>query len=170
MSHKDNPFTSSTGYQYTLGLFYETTLADKSTVVYTLKDRDHLGYPSLYRLYMECDDPTEYTFATTHLDNWKHWETLCGCSWFKEYVTRWRKELELRTKAAALARIKVLAASKGKEAFQADKFLVAGSWKDKPASRRAGAPTKEEVRQEANRIATTEKDFSDDLLRIKGMN
>lgn len=159
-------FKNSIGMFLLMGLFYETS-PDKSQVLYTLKDRDHAGYPSLYRLYMEANDPTEYLFATQHLDGWAHWERLSKCKWFSEYVERWRRELELRTKAQALQRIASVAKSGGKEAFQADKFLVSGGWKDQ-TTRKRGAPTKAEVQSEAQRIAVEQNTLEDDFQRIQG--
>lgn len=144
-------------------------MADKSGVVYTLKDRDHEGYPSLYRLYMEVDDPTEYTFAISHLDGWDHWETLTQCNWFKPYIDRWRKELEIRTKARALLQIRQKADSTDKEAYQAQKFLVNGGWKEKSTSRGAGRPSKEDIKKEAQRLAQDSRDIDEDFNRVTGV-
>lgn len=166
MTDDKDKFRIDTGQRLLRGLFYETTLADKTGVVYTLKDRDHLGYPSLYRLYMETDDPTEYVFATTHLESWDHWERLCKCTWFKPYVTRWRRELELRTRARALAQIKTAASAGTKDSFQAQKFLVSSGWKS-PETNRRGRPSKEEIAAEANRIAIDKSALDEDLARIQ---
>lgn len=164
----DDPFRVA-NRRITKSLFYETTLADKSLVVYTLKDKDHLGYPSLYRLYMEHDDPTEYTFAVACLDSWDHWMMLCECSWFKPYLTAWRKELEIRARSRALASIKTLANDKSsKEHYQASKFMVSGGWVEKGKGRSAGRPSKDEIAKEAQRIAQSSRDLEDDFQRITG--
>lgn len=164
----DNPFRIATGQRLLRGLFFETTMADKTGVVYTLKDRDHEGYPSLYRLYMEQDDPTEYTFATTHLDSWDHWTTLCECTWFKPYLSRWRKELEVRAKAKALLAIKALADNPdSKEHYQASKYLLNAGWKDKPGNGR-GRPSKDDIKSEAKRQADDLRSLDDDFQRITG--
>lgn len=161
-------FKNSMGAFLLKALFFETTLANKAQVVYTLKDEDHLGYPSLYRLYMEADDPTEYTFATAHLDSWTHWEALTKCTWFRPFLTRWRKELNTRARARALLAIRKLAASESKEAFQANKYLLSGQWQEATPKRRAGQPSKEEIKQAANEIATHEQIVENDFERIKG--
>lgn len=163
-----NPFRIHTGQRLLRGLFYETTQLDKSSVVYTLKSRDHEGYPSLYRLYMEHDDPTEYSFAIACLDSWDHWETLCRCTWFKPYISAWRRELEIRTKAQALVQIKAKAKTGDKEAYQAQKFLISGGWKDRTQGKGAGRPSTEDVRKEAQRMAQDHKDIDDDFERIQG--
>lgn len=151
-------------------LFFETTLADKSSVVYTLKDRDHEGYPSLYRLYMETDDPTEYLFATEFLDGWDHWETLCQCTWFKPYIERWRREIEIKHRALALKNIKGLAANPdSKEYHQANKFLVNAGWVEEKKRRTAGRPSKDEVSKAAREMAAEARSLDDDLERVKGI-
>lgn len=159
-------FKNNSGVYYTNGLFWERTL-DKSTAVYTLKENDHNGYPSLYKAYMAANDPTEYTFATTYLDGWQHWEVLQECSWFRDYIARWRRELDLRTRSEALLRIRDTAGSESKEAFQANKFLLQGGWKDTPKTRR-GAPSKQQIKDEAHKIASTDKALEEDFNRISG--
>lgn len=159
-------FRIDTGQRLLRGLFFETTLADKTGVVYTLKDRPHMGYPSLYQLYMATDDPTEYIFATTHLESWDHWERLCKCSWFKPYISRWRRELELRTRARALAQIKAAATAGTRDSFQAQKFLVNSGWRSSEGPKR-GRPSKDEIATEANRIASDKLSLDEDLARIQ---
>jgi len=149
----------------TKGIFYEELLADKSTCLYTLKDTDHMGYPSLYRLYMETNDPTEWKFATTHLGGWKHWEMLCDCTWFKPYVERWRRELELRMKSQALARIMAEAKTSNKESFSANKYLLEKGWEPKDSSKR-GRPSKDDIKQAAREELQMNNRISEDFDRI----
>lgn len=162
-------FKNSIG-AYLLGaLFYEQTLADKSQVIYTLKDRDHLGYPSLYRLYMEADDPTEYTFAIANLDGWEHWERLCESPWFQPYIAKWRRELEVRFRALSLLNIRAVANDpKAKESYQANKFLVGQGWKEGGPKRKAGQPSKQEIKSEAHRLASISQSLDEDFQRITG--
>ena len=111
--------------------------------MYTLKDFDHNGYPSLYRLYMEIEDPTEFLFARKYLRGWEHWQMLCECTWFQPIVTRWRLELELSIKAKALSRLKQMADEEGKERLQANKALLDyEKYLEKKLSRRVGRPKK----------------------------
>lgn len=156
-----NKFKTVTGL-YLLGkLFLEQAYHDTERVLYTLKDEDHRGYPSLYRLYMEMEDLTEYEFANKHLDGWKHWEMLSSALWFRPFIVRWRKELELKLKARALREIMEEAASGGKHAFQANKYLIEKGWVEKPEGKR-GRPSKNEILQEA----LSPSDVSEDLERI----
>lgn len=158
-----NKYKNSAGSYYTRGLFYETTLADKTTVVYTLKNEDHEGFPSLYRLYMETADPTEYRFAVANLGSWEHWEALCKASWFKPYVASWRRELEIWLKSEALAEIMALARSSGRDKFSANRFLIERGWEVKPSK---GRPTQQAVDQAAYEIAQNKAQIEEDFQRI----
>lgn len=155
---------SGAGKLLTRGLFYETALS-KDTVRYTLKNQDHMGFPSLRRLYLETDDPSEYDFATTHLDGLDHWDQLCQCRWFEPFLKAWRRELDLRQKARALLRIKEEAQSGSKNSFAANKYLLERGWEgDEP--KRRGRPTKAEVRAAATEEAQATRRLDDDLQRI----
>ena len=159
-------FKTEGGIRYLKGLFFETS-RDKDTIVYTLKDQDHEGYPSLYRLFLEMEDPTEWRFSQEYLDGWSHWIQLQECNWFKPYVERWRTELELKLKGRALLEIQTTASNEdSKNHYNANKFLLEGGWKDKPESRGRGRPkkeAKEEVKATASRL-------KQDLERITKLN
>lgn len=166
MEPKVNPFRGEYGRRYLKALFFETTLADKSTVVYTLKDHDHEGYPSLYRLYMEMKDPTEYLFANKYLDGWSHWQELCECSWFQPYLSRWRLELELYIKAKALVKLLEEAEHpEGKNYFNVNKYLLERGWKDKDTPGR-GRPSKQQVKDAALELAKEQERIDTDADRI----
>lgn len=164
-------YRSNTGVLFTRGLFFETTYADKSSVVYSLKDWDHVvddtTYPSLYLLYLQENDPTEYRFATAHLDGLYHWEALSACTWFQVYLSRWRRELEVRMKSQALLRIMSEAKSSSKEAFQANRYLLEKAWEPKePGKHGRGRPSTDEIRKAATEIASTDKRILEDFSRI----
>jgi hypothetical protein len=169
MTEDVNKFRNSGGQRYTNGLFYETTLADKATVLYTLKDQDHKGYPSLYRLYMEQEDLTEWEFANTYLDGWEHWTMLCSSQWFKPYAERWRHELELKLKARALNSVREVAKGGGQNAYYANKFLLEGGWKEKDSSsgRGRGRPKKtKDATQEEILALEAKQRIKDDFERV----
>jgi hypothetical protein len=161
-----NKFKNSVGRYYLRGLFYEETLSDKSSVVYTLKREDHAGYPSLYRLYMETADPTEYQFAVRHLDGWAHWLELSQAEWFAPYRDAWRSELSTRLRSEALAGIITLSKTETHPSmFAASKYLLEATEKPAGASKR-GRPTKDEVKQELRRQAASEAEFAEDAKRL----
>lgn len=146
-------------------LFYETTRADKSSVVYTLKDEDHAGYPSLKRLYLETNDPTEYKFARNYLHNWEHWQRLTACNWFKEYLTSWRNELLTKLQSSILSKIQLIASSGSKEAFAANRYLLEALGKPTGAFKLKGRyPTsaqEEKLTQQALQV-----DIAEDAKRL----
>lgn len=160
-------FRSPQGIYYTKGLFFETTLSDKSTVIYTLKNEDHEGYPSLYQLYMGMNDLTEWKFANEYLGGWEHWQKLCECSWFKDYINRWREELELKVRAEALSRIQTEARTNSKNAFTANKFLVDRGWKTPEEKKNpVGRPTKEAIARKAKELTLDGQDIDSDYERL----
>ena len=160
-------FRSINNARFLKGLFFETS-TNPETVLYTLKDRDHNGFPSLYRLYIEADDDTEYTFAVANLDGWEHWEMLCNCSWFIPFVSRWRKELFLKRTSTLLKNIAAEASdSKSKNHFAANKLLLDREWEGKvPKNSKRGRPTREEVEGKLKEEANDIKRQRDDLARI----
>lgn len=172
----ENIFRTENGQLRLQSLFRECRRnTDKDLAVYTLYDEDvtidGTEYKSLYKLYMACEDPTEYLFAMKHLAGWEHWERLSSAEWFQPYVTRWRKELELLLRARALKNLIFDAENGGKTAYDANKFLVNAGWKPKdlPAPGKRGRPSKEEVQKEAQAQADLERRLAEDSKRI-GIN
>jgi hypothetical protein len=165
MDTPTNRFKSPTGGKYLRALFFETTGVDKSTVLYTLKDQEHLGYPSLYQLYMAANDPTEWRFATQHLDGWEHWEQLTACTWFIPYAARWRRELHLRTASESLARVMAEAKTNSRDSFTANRYLIERGWEPKGSSK-GGRPTKDSIRAAAHQLASESHQIDSDFNRI----
>ena len=164
-----NPFRDPVqNIRWTKALFFETTGVDKSTVLYTLKDVDHKGFPSFYRLYMEIDDPTEWEVSQQLVDGWDHWEMLCRSAWFQPYIKRWRKELELRFKSKALYRIRQEAkVSNGRDSLASNKYLLEKGWEAKEGQRKGrGRPTRDEINQAAHDLARASNQLSDDFERL----
>lgn len=157
-------FVNTTGGRYTKAMFYEMTLADKGTVLYTLKDREHKGFPSLYMLYMDMGDLTEYEFAMEYLDGWEHWKLLCECSWFKPFISRWREELHLRGAAIALRQVKRIAAANENGSMAANKYLLEKGWQKNISP--VGRPTKEAIKRKAKEMVLTDKEIDEDHKRI----
>ena len=154
----------------TKALFLE--MCDKGMedhILYTLKDTDRKGYPSLYRLYMELEDTTEWEFAQTYFEGWPHWKWLLEAPWFQEQVQRWRTELELKIKAKAIKNIKQEAEYGDKNRFQANKWLIDKNWVTNPdgsSNHGRGRPSKQQIKEEAHRIASTTKEIDEDLERL----
>lgn len=166
-----NKFKNASGVHLLKPIFFEMSRTDeRNFCVYTLKEEDHtfdsVTYPSLKRLYMEMNDPTEYNFATTYLDGWTHWKKLQQCEWFMEHLAGWREELEIRIKSRAVADIMNMSMNTQNEGmrYAGNKFLIDGGWKEKTAG--AGRPTKDKIKREAERIFQNKSIVDDDLERI----
>lgn len=161
-----NKFKNDQGVWYIRALFIETAI-DKSTALYTLKDEDYEGYPSLYRLFMEANDPEEYSFAVQHLGGWQHWKVLRESPWFRQYYDQWREELEVRFRSQAVAKIIKTAEGNTKDTLAAAKYVAEKGWdKTKPASK--GRPSKEAIKKAAHDIAANTNRLEADLERIMG--
>lgn len=163
---------NTSGTFRTKALFYEMTMADKSSVVFTLKPQDHLGYPSLKKLYLEARDPTEYVFANTVLGGWEHWQKLLECDWFVPYITIWREELELLLKAEAYKSIHNEASEIGsKNRFSASRYILEAYDRFTNGKRATkGRPTNDDIKRAAFDIAVSEHQLKDDLERITRPN
>lgn len=152
----------SQGRFRTLSLFLE--IEYKEEAIYTLKEIDHIHngkfYPSLKRLYLEMQDPTEYEFANTYLAGWRHWQKITENKVLKNHVEEWRAELEFKLRAQA---VKSMIGQAATGNFQATKWLADRGW----ATRGAGKPTKEEVAREAKFLAKAEDEFTADIFRLK---
>lgn len=169
----ENKFKNAIGAHLLKPIFFEYDNSDHLYSVYTLKDYDHtvdgVTYPSLRKLYVEMEDPTEYEFAVKHLDGWVHWKKLTESSFFQSYLKEWREELEVRMRAKALNRIKARAVEDGKDSFAADKILLAGGWKASEEKSKVGRPTKDKIKEEANKLFMESNEFDEDFKRL-GIN
>lgn len=155
----------SNGNPMTQGLFLEINY-NTDLAVYTLKDYDHtyngVVYPSLKKIYLEEEDPTEYIFAERHLLGWPHWMRMCENKALYRYISKWREELEIKLRAMAVRSLRDMCQSENGN-FQAAKFLADRGW-DK---NRVGRPSKLELeRREAvgQRVAD---EFTSDIKRLE---
>ena len=107
----------------------------EGTALYSLTATDVIKegqeYPSLRKLFIETDDPTEYTFSQLHLDGWEHWQKLQRSTFLTPYIKEWRKELDVKIKSRALASIIASSQGTSREAFAAQKYLSDGGYKPK---------------------------------------
>lgn len=149
------------GKPLTQSLFLEIGYTDFS--VYTLKDQDYeyngKMYPSLKRLYLEMEDPTEYEFANECLLGWRHWIRLCENKQIAKHIDEWRAELEykLRSKAVRM----MLSSAKGGN-YQAAKWFADRGWSNKGA----GRPSKADVEHERQVQARLGEEYSEDVVRL----
>lgn len=149
-------FTNAKGVFLTKSLFVDFSYnGNTDQCLYTLRSYDDpRGYPSLKRLYLESNDPTEYEFATKYFAGWDHWQLLLKTSFISSEIDSWRKELELKLRASALKEIINTAdpLSGARNYYEANKFLVTGGWlnnEEKKEAAKRGRPSKNDIRQKA---------------------
>ena len=131
------PYVDESNRYLTESLFKETNTGKTPYGPrFVLAERDRHGLPSMRRLYLEMEDPTEYSFATEVLGSYDHWKKLSSLKWFRSHLLDWRKELELRIRAKAIRSV----ASHAENKPDAAKWLAECGWKEK----RRGRPTKQE--------------------------
>lgn len=155
----------SRGHPLTQSLFLEMGY-NTEFAVYSLKEEDYeyngKVYPSLKRLYLECEDPTEYDFARKYLLNWSHWKRLKSNKVLKEHFDDWEEELEYRLRSQAVRDIISMSANET-GGFQAAKWLADRGW-DKRA---AGRPSKKEKEAQDNIDKRLDDEFKADIARLK---
>ena len=151
----------SMGRPLTQGLFLEITY-DTRFAVYTLKDEDFFYegklYPSLKRLYLECEDPGEYEFANKYLANWDAWERICNNKLFSKRIEQWRRELEIKLRSKGIKQMM----AKADTSPMAAKWLADRGWVQKEP----GRPSKAEIEAKAEALAQSDLDFSADIKRL----
>lgn len=151
----------TSGRPITQSMFLEVGYSEAA--IYTLKEVDHLyegkTYPSLKRLYLEEEDPTEYDFATKYLLGWKHWQRLCENKLIRKHIDEWREELEMKLRSRA---VKEMIKSAEKGGVQASKWLADRGW----AQRGAGRPSKADIASEKALMARVDNEYSSDVIRL----
>lgn len=151
------------GKRKTISLFLENnyTREKEDPAPYTLKDRDHRGKISLKRIFMECEDPTEYLFAIAAFGSWEHWQVLKNTKAFQPTYEAWRRELEAKLQAEAILTIRKDALSNPTSA----RWLAEKGWLDKATK---GRPSKAEVERERKRLAEQADTLESDAGRVFG--
>lgn len=149
------------GQALTQGLFLEAQYSHYA--VYSLKDDDceYNGriYPSIKKLYLEMEDPTEYDFATKYLLGIKHWYRIYDNKLLQPHIDEWRFELELKLRSQGVKQL-IMSAKKGSQS--ASKWLADKGWSD----RSAGRPSKEELEKEKKIRLNIEEEYADDIKRL----
>lgn len=159
-------FRSDNDRLITAGLFYDKQY-NKDYAIYVLSDKDRevdgVVYLSLYRLYIEMSDITEYNFANRYFESYQHWLAITSEDWFKPYIQRWRQELELKIKAEALKEIIAQSASDDpRKRLEASKYIFEKVFNDATK----GRPTKKQIKEEAVRKAQEESIITEDWKRL----
>lgn len=151
------------GKPITQSLFLEISYNEHA--VYSLKE-DHCEwegrmFPSLKRLYLEMEDPTEYEFATKYLLGYKHWKRICENKQLAKHIDEWREELEMKLRSKAVRNM-LTSAKAGN--YQAAKWFADRGW----ATKGAGRPSKLDIEREKQFQARTDSEYGADIHRLFG--
>lgn len=157
-----NLLLDSAGRPLTQSLFLEIGYSDYA--IYSLKDEDfwYKGklYPSIKRLYLESEDPTEYEFAIAHFLSWSHWLRLCENKAIMKHISAWREELEVKLRSQAIKSVRDQAYIGN--SYQAAKFLADRGWE----KRGAGRPTEEDKLKDKRIKERLDDEFGADIKRL----
>ena len=119
------------------------------------------GYLDLHSMYMEYQDPTECSFAIGAWGSWEHHEHMTTLGWFTEYLEKWRAELQVQMKSAAIKALMEVAVEDGNRGITAAKYIASFGWEKK-----AGRPSKAEVLKSKKAHLAIENETKADAHRL----
>ena len=94
----------ASGRPPTVALFYEMFSSADTKPIFTLKKKDHNGFLSLHKLYLELteEDPSEVAFAEHVFGHWQYWQDVANTNKLKPYIEEMRKEASMIRKRRVL--------------------------------------------------------------------
>lgn len=156
------------GKYRTQSLFWETRTRgeteERYPPLFTLKDREHQGLPSLKNIYLSYDHlpGQEYEFAMDVFGSWDHWERLAKIGLIRPYIAEWRKELEIKIRANAAKALLRNAFEDGPKGASSARYISEGGWKGNGR----GRPSNLEVQRELHQQAANSQQLESDMERI----
>lgn len=122
---------------------------DPTTAVFTLNKEHKDGFISLYKLFVQfcVDDPTETVFAQEVFGDIPYWFNVRNTSVLTPHLEEWRDICDVLRKKKAFDAILEEVKSKGRNCFQASKYLIEEPWKAGTKNRRKVRQTTEEAYQ-----------------------
>ena len=165
-SHLHQYMKDETGRTRTQSLFWEYRINDAPpdyAPLFTLKDREHHGLPSLKKIYMSYEHipGQEYEFAIDVFNSWDQWQAICNNKLLAKEINKWKNEYDVRLRAKAMKTLIRNALEDGAKGVASAKYLAEGAWIGK-----RGRPSKEEVQRELKLQASLAKEFNHDIERI----
>ena len=119
----------------------------------------------LYPFFMSTLDPTEYKFAIKHVGGWEVWQAMLKIPRVKTKVDKWRRELDIKIRSEALARILEASQGETRDALSANKYLLEANFLGKE---KVGRPSKEAIATEAKKIVARNEQIIEDHKRLFG--
>lgn len=153
----------------TQSMFYEHVYSTGPEVQFTLSDKpihiqkDGRTIYSLKKLFLDLEDPHEWTFADTYLLGWSHWQKMNNNKILKAHFDAWREELAIKMRSKALQQILDLADDGN---MNAAKFIAEKKWEQ----RGAGRPSKQEIEKRISEDRQVNSVFEQDFNRQSKMH
>jgi hypothetical protein len=159
-------FIDSHGRYRTQSLFKQYKI-ESSAAYFTVGKRHEFNpdgssqYLSLYRLFMDIGDPSEYQFANAVFEDWEQWNRICKNKVLSSQlrIPAWRAELEVKIRSLGITE-NIQAAREGN--VQSAKWLAEKKW----SNRTAGRPNKQEVAKEMSIEKAIQSETDDELSRL----
>jgi hypothetical protein len=145
----------------TTALFYENRHLNGNARVqapYNLSIEDHHDTLSMYNIYMEED--TEYDAAQVLLGRWDHWLHLCGTTFFKPVVDKWRAEKV--AKDASIAHKALIEGARSGNLTAARTILL-----DSRKVQGAGRPSNKQINEAAAKAAELDDFLLSSIGKLK---
>ena len=156
------------GKKKSVSLILETCKYGNSDPLFTIRSHEKRGLISLRNLYLKfaVDDPSEAEFAVTVFGDVAFWEHMKTRKDIEPYVEEWRETATILRKSKAFKVLASEVSTKGKNSYQAAKYLIEEPWKIKEAVTPKG---KVEAKKALKRTATKafeSKEVSEDIKRL----
>jgi len=149
MMFSPSQLKNASGKFITKSLFYELSYINPKHSVFTLKDQDiEFEGKSLV-----SGAPTEYEFSQIVFGSWDHWQAIAKSPFVKPYISKLRKEVEVKVRSDAIKAIAEEMKSNGRSSFSAAKLLLEKGWLDKETASKAKQKLKEKEEEEMNKEA-----------------
>jgi hypothetical protein len=136
--------------------------------LFTLRENDYKGLPSLKRIYLAYRDPTEYSFAMDLFNSYTHWIRLCESKFFQEHHEKWKLELEIALRSEGIRALRNMTGRNDSTGFNASKFLASKGWDPKTAATEKARKASDQKKHEKTLVDKALKTVDDDLARILG--
>ena len=162
---EQNQLRDSNNAPLTQSLFVETNGTQKDPIM-TLGDNDlKMNGNTLYslkKIYMEEADPEEYKVAMRIFGSWAHWRRLLDNKKIMKYIVQYREELDVSIRSGAVRSLIASAMLDSPKGISAAKYIAEKGWK----KRKAGAPSREEVKSELKAQVEIDAELEEDMKRL----
>ena len=139
----------------TSSLFVETNITPALKPYYTFKKHGEGEYVSMYKLFMEDNDPTGYTTCMRTFGDFHVWRKMWSSKVFAPVMEDWLIDLEAKMTSEAIEKMRKL------DNPTANKWIADKGWEQK-----RGRPSKAEKARTAAKTIQMRDELADDASRV----